>query len=178
MQGFPPIKDFKFPENDPTRPSSVVLLGHWIHKIGFILHKGMDSRVEQLGISGLESILLRMVAAHKSISITSLAKLVGKQHTSILRQVDSLEEKGYITREPDATDRRVKWLTITEQGKKLIPEMNHLVETIEGCALEGFSEDERKKLMELLARIYNNLCNIPDISTASLVRDNKGDSQA
>lgn len=49
---------------------------------------------------------------------TKLAPKMGMEPRSLTRMIKSLEEKGYITKETDAADKRLVKLYLTKEGKK------------------------------------------------------------
>lgn len=49
---------------------------------------------------------------------TKIAPLLGLEARSLTRMLKTMEEKGFISRQPDATDRRLVRIFLTEKGKK------------------------------------------------------------
>jgi DNA-binding MarR family transcriptional regulator len=58
-------------------------------------------------------------------TLTALAEREGVSAPSMNRTVNSLEEEGYATREPDPLDRRKVNITITERGTTVVDETVH-----------------------------------------------------
>lgn len=53
----------------------------------------------------------------KPCSLRELAEQLRMTAPGALKVVDDMEAKGYVQRTPDASDRRIKWLTLTERGR-------------------------------------------------------------
>ena len=69
--------------------------------------------------------------------------------------VDGLEERGYVARQPHATDRRVKVVTITPLGEKAKAKaMEKLSEPPEAIG-DALSENEMRTLRDLLRKVRN-----------------------
>lgn len=56
-----------------------------------------------------------------------LAKAIGIEQPSLVRTLDQLEEKGLISRQTCASDRRAKRIKLTEKAEPLINEMEEVI---------------------------------------------------
>lgn len=72
-------------------------------------------------------------------------------------RVNRLEDAGWVTRERDAVDARVVYVTLTEAGKQLIDEVADAHFANLGRMLGGVSPTEREQLAELLYRLEGSL---------------------
>lgn len=71
--------------------------------------------------------------------------------------ISRLEAKGYITRRTLDNDSRFKYLNLTDKALKLKDKIFVNIEKHEMIMTQGFSEEEKKTLMEFLERMLNNL---------------------
>ena len=62
--------------------------------------------------------VLAMLRIQPEISSKDLAYLLGIRQQSLNELLNKLEKKGYVTRVPSETDRRVMLVRLTEQGKQ------------------------------------------------------------
>jgi DNA-binding MarR family transcriptional regulator len=63
----------------------------------------------------------------------------------------ALEERGLVSRGPDATDRRRAVMTITDAGRKLVADRRSVSVQRVGAAIEEeFTPAERRKLLAML----------------------------
>lgn len=98
--------------------------------------------------------LLVSVARFGPIGVVELADRVGRDHTTVSRQVARLEDLGLLTRRPSASDRRVREALITVDGQAAVKKVDS---AREGMAREIFAEwnkqdfDELCRLLRLLA---------------------------
>ncbi|WP_240524361.1 transcriptional regulator SlyA, partial [Enterobacter hormaechei] len=63
----------------------------------------------------------------KTQSQIQLAKAIGIEQPSLVRTLDQLEEKGLISRQTCASDRRAKRIKLTEKAEPLINEMEEVI---------------------------------------------------
>lgn len=80
-----------------------------------------ESMVRAAGISLDRALfpLLVLVERLGPIGVVELADRVGRDYTTVSRQVAKLETLGLVDRQESATDRRVREAVVTEKGKAL-----------------------------------------------------------
>ena len=67
--------------------------------------------------------------------------------------IGRLEAKGWVRREPDATDRRRKLLWITPQGQQAAAQMRRAVSKVQGRIVAPLAVREREQLLLLLDKL-------------------------
>jgi len=97
--------------------------------------------------------LLVLVERLGPIGVVELAARVGRDYTTVSRQVARLEELGLVSRQPGATDRRVREASITPRGKAATDAVDVAREQM---AISLFGEWERRDIDEL-ARLLRRL---------------------
>lgn len=85
-----------------------------------------------------------------------LAKAIGIEQPS-LRTLDQLEDKGLISRQTCASDRRAKRIKLTEKAEPLIAEMEEVIHKTRGEILAGISSEEIELLIKLVAKLEHNI---------------------
>ena len=86
-----------------------------------------------------------------------LAKAIGIEQPSLGRTLDQLEEKGLISRQTCANDRRAKRIKLTEKADPIIEEMETVIKQTRGEILSGISPEELDLLISLIARLEQNI---------------------
>lgn len=73
--------------------------------------------------------------------------------------LDRMEKQGYVYREETKVSggKRAYKVFLSDEGKRLAHRVDELVEELEEKSLKGFSGEERKKLLEMLGRVAENL---------------------
>lgn len=78
-------------------------------------------------------------------------------HPTVVGIISRMEQNGYLRCRVDETDKRNKVVTLTEQAKVLGKEMEQRILANEKKLLASLSEDDIKKLKQMLWIIYHNL---------------------
>lgn len=89
-----------------------------------------------------------------------LAKAIGIEQPSLVRTLDQLEDKGLISRQTCANDRRAKRIKLTERSKPVITEMENVINKTRGEILSGISADELNTLINVIGRLEQNIINL------------------
>jgi DNA-binding MarR family transcriptional regulator len=128
-----------------------------IDLVGMINEPERDAAMLQLAGLSLERALFPLIVLIERlgpIGVVELAGRVGRDYTTVSRQVARLEELGLVDRRASATDRRVREAVITPQGKLATDAVDSAREHM---ALELFKDwsrgdfDELVRLMRMLA---------------------------
>jgi DNA-binding MarR family transcriptional regulator len=110
-------------------------------------------RVERLGLGGTETVIsdiqlaaLAALERHDSMTPGELAEHEKVQPPSMTRVLAVLEERGLVTREPHATDRRQVILTVTADGRDLVQRVRRRREAWLAQRLQELTPDEHQIL--------------------------------
>lgn len=89
------------------------------------------------------------------IMISKLSNILKVASPTVTKQINSLEDRGYVMRVPDKEDRRVVRIIFTEDGSKVLRKINEdFNKLIEGL-VEYLGVEDANKLSEILSRTYN-----------------------
>jgi DNA-binding MarR family transcriptional regulator len=101
--------------------------------------------------------LLVRIQRRGPLSVGELADLVGRDYTTVSRQVTKLESLGLITRQSGKTDRRVTEAVATQKGQAVSELFDAARERLAQRALADWSERDLQELTRLLRRFTDNL---------------------
>ena len=93
----------------------------------------------------------------EELSQTDLAARLGMRKAATGTLIDGLEGKGLVERTRRREDRRLQLVSITEEGRRLVDDVDHMGETLGIAMREGISREERTQLVSILQRIRENL---------------------
>jgi len=81
-------------------------------------------------------------------------ELKGSSITSLLQ---GLERKGFITRRPDASDERRKFVTVLPKGQQLMSEFETAFREMDEKMVQGLTPEQQQALVEALEMMAHNL---------------------
>lgn len=96
-------------------------------------------------------LLTRIGLAHP-IGVVELANLVGRDHSVVSRQVAKLEALGLVERQPANSDQRIRLLSPSAAGRKMLNQFSATRRRFLDERLAGWSDEERSTLLKLLRR--------------------------
>ena len=105
------------------------------------------------GLRGIHARLFMAICRTPGCSQDQLAKRMWFDKSTIARQMELLEKKGFITRKPSETDKRVLCVYPTEQMLQIQPDLQAAMAQWEQTLLQDLTEEEILQLNGLLARL-------------------------
>jgi DNA-binding MarR family transcriptional regulator len=137
-----------------TKPSFSFL----ISDTGRLVGTRFDQRARSvLKLSRAQCSVLAYLDRHPNINQAQLADLLGVTPIASARLLDRMEAGGWIRRETDANDRRVRRLSMSEKAQGKLSEAQTLGQEVANEALAGLSAAERRLLIEMLEKVRRNL---------------------
>lgn len=126
------------------------------------LKKNMENTTQGFeklqGVSGQELCILTHLNQHDHITVKDIAQnLPSASLSTLTRLLDSLEEKQYITRSINLSDRRSFIVALTEEGRSIVGNYGKCMEEIAHMMLASLSPAERLMLIELYAKTWRFL---------------------
>ena len=112
----------------------------------------------EIDVTPDEYVALDTILCNSSICQRDLAKLILKDRANTGRILDSLEEKGLITRFIDTKNNRlVKKMGLTESGVKKIHQINKKIEGFINSSKKRLTDEELDNLHSSLKKLRCNL---------------------
>lgn len=109
-----------------------------------------DERASELGLSPQQAMAL--LNLREALPMRHLAGLMRCDASNVTGIVDRLEGRGLVERKALTGDRRVKYLTLTREGKELRNRL-HLCLFVDHPLLAGLDPAERAGLRAMLSRL-------------------------
>jgi DNA-binding MarR family transcriptional regulator len=101
--------------------------------------------------------LLVRIERRGPIGIVELAEASGRDHSTVSRQVASLEKLGLAVRRPRRSDQRVREVAITAKGRSMTAALDAARERLFGRFFAKWSGKDRSELVRLLRRLVDDL---------------------
>lgn len=130
-----------------------------LHHLLMIDHTAFQKRIfsalKKEGLTSGQPKVLEYLSKHDGAMQKDIAAACRIEPATMTSLLSGMEKKELITR--SAPDRRSLCVYLTDKGKALVPIIEEEFARIEDKAASGFSDDERRMLIELLSRLRENL---------------------
>ena len=111
--------------------------------------------VTPYGLNCNEYEMLKYIYRNGDQPIQKIGEEIKVTSGSMTYLIDKLEKKGYVTRRPCDSDRRILYGTLSDTGKELMEEVIPECSLSINSVLGDFPEDELNQAMATLAKIKN-----------------------
>jgi DNA-binding MarR family transcriptional regulator len=122
--------------------------------IGSVINRPQrdEMMVREAGISLDRALfpLLVVIERRGPIGVGDLADRVGRDYTTVSRQVAKLEDLGLVERQAAAADRRVSQATVTAKGKAMTDAVDRARERIVGAMFATWDDRDVEELVRLM----------------------------
>lgn len=110
--------------------------------------------IEQAGVTLDRALfpLLVQIGRFGPVGIVELADRVGRDYTTVSRQVAKLEQTGLALRQKNVRDKRINEAVITEAGKQITDRIDRARNRIYQDLFQSWSPEEREQFEVLLSR--------------------------
>jgi DNA-binding MarR family transcriptional regulator len=136
-----------------------------LHRLGRLLaSRQISSRITTaagVDVSQQGAGLLRVLLRGGQQSVNALAAAAGMDLGAVSRQVRLLEEAGAVVRSSDPADGRVALLELTPEGRRIAERIRSVGIRHLEATLDGWSEDDERRLAELLRRFVDDMVATP-----------------
>ncbi len=138
----------------PAKPRSHPTLEGQLLRLGARIRDHVAATSAEFDLTPQQAFALR--ALNKPASMQTLAKVMRCDASNVTGIVDRLEERGYIERQVDPQDRRVRRLAVTDTGRAARKRLEaRLTERFPGTA--ALSAMERERLEAALTRLLETM---------------------
>jgi DNA-binding MarR family transcriptional regulator len=131
--------------------------GFILHDVARLLRTTFDRRVKALGFTRSQWWVLTHLFRNDGITQSELADILEVEKPTLGRLLDRLEAKGWVRREADAADRRVKRVFLTEAIEPALRAMRAAAAEMRRDALAGLSAEEQQRFVDTLLAVKANL---------------------
>lgn len=87
-----------------------------------------------------------------------IAELLNKTKSAVLRIIDILQERKFLTRVAMLNDRRKNVIQLTEKGWEIIDKMHEKFLELDHELNNGITKEEQEKCIAALSKIQKNCC--------------------
>ncbi|MCY8374051.1 MarR family transcriptional regulator [Bacillus inaquosorum] len=131
-----------------------------LREIGMIA-RALDSisniEFKDLDLTRGQYLYLVRIYENPGIIQEKLAEMIKVDRTTAARAIKKLEMQGFIQKQPDEQNKKIKKLFPTEKGKKVYPLLRREGEHSMEVALSGFTPEEKETIFKLVHRVRKNI---------------------
>lgn len=137
--------------------------GFWLRYVSNHVSHAFARKIETLGVTVAEWVLLRELFSAGSVAPSELAERTGLTRGAISKLAERLLSKKLIARAYSTEDRRWQTLTLTVAGKRLVPQLAKLADRNDAEFFACLSTAERSALTATLKKLVklNQLSTLP-----------------
>ena len=112
-----------------------------------------DDRLKEQGASFSRTKMLLYLDKYGARRAADMADDFGQAPRTVTQAIDGLERQGLVERYPDASDRRVKQVSLTAAGQRAVaaiePLRRHLIQQVFGA----LTQDEQRRLAVIFGKL-------------------------
>jgi DNA-binding MarR family transcriptional regulator len=128
-------------------------LGFLLSQVGFHAAHQFASKLAALELQPPMFRVLNMVDAAEGESQQAIGAAIGAPASRMVAIVDELERRGLVERRPHPSDRRIRAIYLTAEGRTLLASAREVAMEHERELMRGMTQADRKQLVSLLQKL-------------------------
>jgi MarR family transcriptional regulator for hemolysin len=136
-------------------------LGRSLNSLGKNYIGVIGKQLAHLDIERYFYVLVMIDNCRENATQQCIANKLGQNKTAMVRIVDYLVAKGYITRSANKADRREYRLELTEKAKLIMDDINNTFKETNAAALKGLTSEQIDNFYVTLQTIKTNIAALP-----------------
>jgi len=130
----------------------VTCMGFHVRRASRIMAQLYDAAFRPVGLVQTQFTLLVAIHLLEPVPITQLAQELFTDQTTITRNIKLLEKRGLVTSNP-GDDRRVKLVSLTDEGQIALEQALPLWEQAQTEVMQRFGQQKWQTLLSLLSEV-------------------------
>lgn len=127
-----------------------IRLGMMIDELSRLQSAVMSERMKHLGATRIQYIALSQISASSGLAQADLAKRLNLTKEGVSGLVSRLVSGGWVRRQVDERDSRVRWIYLTDKARDLMAELRHVAEQVTITIFRNITEDTGFDLLRVL----------------------------
>jgi len=125
-------------------------LGYWLRKLSNAVSGSFAERLAIHDVSVPQWVVLRVLFDRDSLPLKEIVARVEVDQGSLSRMVDRLIARGWVRRNADAIDRRTVAISLTKEGRCLVPKLAAVADKNEKAFFSGLSAAKREEFLRTI----------------------------
>jgi DNA-binding MarR family transcriptional regulator len=125
------------------------IMGRW--------NTNVAEELQESGMTTTQMRALAVLSVSSSVTINELSVFAVTEQSTMSRTLDSLEEQGYIRRQPRPDDMRIRDVSITAKGRSAFEKVWPMLYRMLLPMFDGVEEDEYRNFLGTLRKVLRNI---------------------
>ncbi len=148
------------------RPEWDLRLGYLIHDVSRLRRMMFDRALAPLGITRSQWWVLAFISRKDGLPQTQLANELDVGKVAVGALIDRLESSGFVIRQADPVDRRIKRVYVTKQARGFLSRIRKETDKFNATIVNGIDRKQLEATSDALLAMKRNLLALSD-GTAS-----------
>jgi MarR family transcriptional regulator, transcriptional regulator for hemolysin len=158
------------------RPEWDLRLGYLIHDVSRLRRMMFDRALAPLGITRSQWWVLAFISRKDGLPQTQLANELDVGKVAVGALIDRLESSGFVIRQADPVDRRIKRVYVTKQARGFLSRIRKETDKFNATIVNGIDRKQLEATSDSLLAMKRNLLALSD-GTASAEISELGDAE-
>jgi MarR family transcriptional regulator for hemolysin len=146
-------------------------LGYLIHDVSRLRRMMFDRALAPLGITRSQWWVLAFISRKDGLPQTQLANELDVGKVGVGALIDRLESSGFVIRQADPVDRRVKRVFVTKQARGFLQKLRKETDKFNAQIASGIDRTQLEATSDALLAMKRNLLAMSDGSTLAVNRE-------
>lgn len=139
-----------------THPSLSAYFGYCLYKSAMKHRAALNSALAKYDLLGPHLGILCLLKNEGALSQVELGNLLSIDKATMVKLLDGLEKRSWITRASLSSDRRVKKITLNRSGEKHLKELLDIRASVERDFLSVLNKNEVKQLRAIIPKLLKS----------------------
>ncbi|WP_298366192.1 MarR family transcriptional regulator [uncultured Bradyrhizobium sp.] len=159
------------------QPDWDLRLGYLIHDVSRLRRMMFDRALAPLGITRSQWWVLAFISRKDGLPQTQLANELDVGKVAVGALIDRLETSGFVLRQADPVDRRVKRVFVTKQARGFLEKLRKETDKFNARIVNGIDRKQLEAASEALLAMKHNLLAMSDGAVPSGAEDEEDEAQ-
>ena len=128
-------------------------LGYWLRKLSNAVSDSFTRRLAVHDVTVPQWVVLRVLFDSDSLPLKDIVARVEVDQGSLSRMVDRLIAHGWVRRDADTSDRRAVAISLTKEGRGLVPKLAAQADQNEKAFFAGLTQPEHEKFLRTIQKL-------------------------
>jgi len=155
------------------QPDWDLRLGYLIHDVSRLRRMMFDRALAPLGITRSQWWVLAFISRKDGLPQTQLANELDVGKVAVGALIDRLESSGFVIRQADPVDRRIKRVFVTKQARGFLSRIRNETDKFNAQIANGIDRKELEATSDSLLAMKRNLLALSDVTVPTGASETK-----